>query len=479
MQNENALQVPFLPDFDKALDTRNICIAGLVFSWLLSTAFLFFGVVGLAPRHLGFKFSVPRHTASILAETLPLAVNILITACINCLGYIHTASLRWSLHRENRLRFNSNLRLFTGARNGGPNSRVANAFSAFCHVLCYAGGSQILVSGRINPMSLVFIGFGLAGEAFLSTWCLLSSNGKILTWSSNPLNTALVCLHNGMSHHPRRCMVPASSQVPEKGPSAVAPSLRQPTARSVHTDVRYITRLLWCLAFLVICWAVTILTIKIRYTPVWEWPLTWRWSEEDTTLTIGDADWPHQLRNLGALLLIAAIQAFLTLGLHCAELIVNTIRDEQIWRSASSPGPGISLGSNSVKAAFSSWESIALFLVKPITHWLFGLGMLYQMSRDSDSLAFRCLPLFTLGGCAFVVAVCTTWMVRISPVGPQPATWGHVETLADLVDDWGMGHQGKLFWGDKGVGTNGSRHAGTSDLQVLIGMIRMDYLYSG
>lgn len=185
------------------MSTRNICIADLAFSWLLSISSLFLAIVVLVPDHLGFAgFSFPKHTDTILPEAIPLAVNILITACIDCLGFIHTASLRWSLHRENRLQFNSNLRLFVGTRKGGPNSRVANPFSACCHILCYAGGSQVLVTGMINAISLFLISFGLAGQAFLSTWCFLSSTGKILTWSSNPLNTALVCLHKGMTHHP-------------------------------------------------------------------------------------------------------------------------------------------------------------------------------------------------------------------------------------------------------------------------------------
>lgn len=188
--------------------------------------------------------------------------------------------------------------------------------------------------------------------------------------------------------------------------------------------------------------------------------------------------------------MIAAIQAFLTLGLHCAELIVNTTRDEQVWRGAAkfrqaqggrsaSQGPGASLGFNSIKAACASWQSITLFIVKPITHWLFGLGMLFGTYEEFYFLIFRCLPLFTLGGCAFLVAACATWMVRASPTGPQPATWGHLEALADLIDDWGMGYQGKIFWGDKGEGTDGARHAGTSGLQDRIGIIRMDSLYAG
>lgn len=105
--------------------------------------------------------------------------------------------------------------------------------------------------------------------------------------------------------------------------------------------------------------------------------------------------------------------------------------------------------------------------------------MLFGTHKDLYYVDFGYLPLFTLGGFAFVVAACATWMVRASPTGPQPATRGHLETLADLIDDWGMGDQGKIFWGVKGEGTDGARHAGTSGLQDRIGIIRMDSLYAG
>lgn len=151
--------------------------------------FLFFAIARLKPGHLGFTwFSFLAHNASnttILAEALPLAINILVTACIDYLGFIHTASLRWSLHRENQLQFNSNLRLFTGTRKFGPNSRVGNAFSACCHIICYTGGSQILVSGSINTISLFFISVGLAGQAF----CLLGVCFQVLARFSHGART--------------------------------------------------------------------------------------------------------------------------------------------------------------------------------------------------------------------------------------------------------------------------------------------------
>lgn len=49
VQNENASLLAFLPPFDKALGTRNICIAGLAFSWLLSISSLFLVIVVLVP----------------------------------------------------------------------------------------------------------------------------------------------------------------------------------------------------------------------------------------------------------------------------------------------------------------------------------------------------------------------------------------------------------------------------------------------
>ena len=74
---------------------------------------------------------------------LLLVINVLITSFIYCFGFIHTASLRLSLHREKRLQFNTNLILFTGTRKFGPNSQVANAFPAWCRIMCYSGGQPI------------------------------------------------------------------------------------------------------------------------------------------------------------------------------------------------------------------------------------------------------------------------------------------------------------------------------------------------
>jgi len=78
--------------------------------------------------------------------------------------------------------------------------------------------------------------------------------------------------------------------------------------------------------------------------------------------------------NIGSIFLIGGFQAGLTLALHCAELLVNLSRDECIVRMAITP-KGTDPSYNSIIAAFSSWQTITLFVFKAAVHWLFGLSI--------------------------------------------------------------------------------------------------------
>lgn len=62
-----------------------------------------------------------------------------------------------------------------------------------------------------------------------------------------------------------------------------------------------------------------------------------------------------------------------------------------------------------------------------------------------------------------------------SPAGPQPAAYGHLQTLADLIDCWPP-KDGRIFWGDKPL-NNGTYHAGTSDIKLPPVQL-LGYLYS-
>jgi len=503
---------PNIPGFDKALSTRNICVTGLFITWALSLGSLAFAAYSLDIGQT-WEANLQRLSHS-LREFMPLLFNIAITACIDCVGYIHSTSLRWALWEDKkRLRFNSNIRLFTNAPNCAPNSYVSNAMSACCLIFCYVGSSQAFVytssDGEVtglelNSIAVLMLGIGLFGLVFISTWSLYMGPRIIHTWSSNPLNVCLAALHDGLERQTGRCMLNAAALETQPADSPVrpvSPSRRQPSARVTNPGVKWVNRLLWLLLLITIVWAsiITRLTIQLR-SPVKDWDFFTQFTSatflnDNISLHIGTTRWSRVLQSVLALLFIAVIQPCLTLGLHSIELIVNISRDEDAWRSAATPIPikgsglatesnrgkgmrGARLNMSSITTAVTSWQTIGLFIFKPITHWLFGLGMVvYADDYYGSEIIFRPIPLWALAACALFISLSVTWMVRYKPRGPQPAAYGHLQTLANLVDDWGTGEDTTLYWGDKGENGNGSRHAGTSSSRDQVDDIRMDFLY--
>lgn len=65
------------------------------------------------------------------------------------------------------------------------------------------------------------------------------------------------------------------------------------------------------------------------------------------------------------------------------------------------------------------------------------------------------LQIFYLAFALFVFALALTFVARKRPHGPQPAAYGHLQTLANLVDEWSP----TMWWGHKKDGMPVS-HAG-------------------
>jgi hypothetical protein len=167
------------------------------------------------------------------------------------------------------------------------------------------------------------------------------------------------------------------------------------------------------------------------------------------------------------LLFVCAIQGLQTLGLHCAEVIVNSSRDEDVWRALDAHR-----GSNAKNqvlmtppflAALMSWKYDMLQFFKSLLHWL--LGQSIQPSYGGGKSGVWFTMIYTR---VFVYAISTTifasaiaFLTFIKPKGPQPATYGHIQTIADVIDDWTLDKNGRFWWGDKG-GSGGLRHAGMS-----------------
>lgn len=72
--------------------------------------------------------------------------------------------------------------------------------------------------------------------------------------------------------------------------------------------------------------------------------------------------------------LLCGLQAFTTLLLHCAELCINSWRDETAWRQASLRR-GLQRNSNALVMFLTSWQSMTLFLLKPFAHWVYSLNL--------------------------------------------------------------------------------------------------------
>jgi hypothetical protein len=159
-----------LPEFHGSLETRRICIAAVVIMALLCLATFIASIVIFKLRTPTFLYRAPITTR--LAEPISFSVNLVLTQCLESLGYIHATSLRWALFKEERLKFNTNLRLFTSSRRPGPNKWYINAISAALQILSYAATSMIFMVNSfpgdpfayINPVALFALGLGLLGQ---------------------------------------------------------------------------------------------------------------------------------------------------------------------------------------------------------------------------------------------------------------------------------------------------------------------------
>ena len=364
---------------------------------------------------------------------------------------------------------------------------------------CYTSSSQLFLPGSVaqqenfilNGIAIAALGIGTLGQAMISTLCLVHSSRLIPTWSSNPLNTALVLLHKGaIKHRPGRCMLSVGSLTTATATPAV-PYSRQPAMRTIKPSVRHVTRLLWALVLASSIWWAIVYALA--------WPTHHSPSSTTISLFLGrSTDESSPDLNLQALLVAIAFQACITLALHGAELLVNVSRDEDMWRRASAnssnsqhrsstaaAGVRISYGRwGSIKFALCSWQTLVLFVMKPVTHWLFGLSL----GMKNGVLIMDWQGILPLASALLLVVGFAMLLTRRKVKGAQPAAFGSLQTLVDLVDEWPGDVQTPMWWGDKGVtvtqnsdgdrGIGGKvRHAGTDTRKLHL--IQLDCLYAG
>ena len=158
------------------------------------------------------------------------------------------------------------------------------------------------------------------------------------------------------------------------------------------------------------------------------------------------------------LLIQSAALSTLLFGLHLAEVLGGLARDEAIWRATTKQG--MSPESNMLLEGIRHWPSCIIFVYKAIVPWVFSYGF-----ACNGIISIAIFPLLTLAVLFLVLGFFSEYLIRVAPKGLQPATYGDVQALVALVDDWS---HDTIFWGDKGEyqHVEGVRVAGTAGSQL-------------
>jgi hypothetical protein len=542
-----------LPAVDVGSNTRLQCLLAIFFGIASSLACIASGIgfyygtrESACPSDYGGSYIYCATRTSIVypmaggltGEAISLFINLVLTQCLEGLAFVHSISLRWALIRESRLKFNTNIRLFTSSRSSRANGKFANAISAALVILCYAATSLLFIpfydmtygytyyGTFVNSVALWTLGVALLGQTLIAILCFYSNLQTIPSWTANPLNTTVIVLAQNSTHRKAgRCMLSLESVESSTQNRPTQPQSRQPSQWRAIPLAKYVMLFTWILVVLAFTWFLTIVLINrtnvnenlsplIPNNPGWTFIFSWDpafngslTSDFLNSVTFGiSPDYEnssHTHISFGAafvigILFVSVIQGLQTMGLHCAELVVNLARDEDTWRSldAARSKPHFQslhkqvLSTQPFLAALTNWKYNVLFIFKFALHWILGQclqpyftnwgpgdaenqnGIYFNMNHSRLLLYFIC---------AIAFATFVTLLGIARPKGPQPAAYGNVQILADLIDDWSLDENGCFWWGDKGVGMKGDgvRHAGMSARREELGRIRTEALYAG
>jgi hypothetical protein len=482
--------------YDRNLRSRRNALVGVVFSSIFSCICIVAGIVILA-NHGGV--AVPKMVSyeryaqlSLQGEITALALSIIVTLCTESIGLVHGISLRSALALESRLHFNTNLRLVTAARGWyNPNGTLFNGISAILLIISYSSASLVVnfdfdyststsslpyrVGISFEGVPLLILGVALLLQVMIALSGMRAV--KILTWSSSPFDlTAALLHHTQLTPTTLHCMRCVSDLDTEGGPAK--PSEIQPSAWHAHPSIRNVVLFLWVIIAACVGWAALVTWISYFNSYGISMTIkTWSFLPNGTSSYIM-YPMPGVGLEMWILLFVnmAVVQGPLTLGLHCSELIANVIRDERHWRCATGR-KGLRTAMNPATTIFTQPICLILFVAKAFLHWMFGRSFqIYNNVSDRKLqgmwVAMNTPQIWNLSIALLIFAGFFTFVALYRPRGPQPATYGHLQTLANLVDEWSP----LMWWGHKEDGTSYC-HAGTSDHPLPD--VKMDCVYAG
>jgi len=266
--------------YDRSYLSRRVALFGLFISFLVGIAcivcsvhvFLSKGTMLTGVTFLPLEQRWQR-------ELVGLGANLLVALCTDATGFVHNVALRSALASEQRLRFNTNLRLLSAARGTlNPNGKMFNGLMALLLVVPYSSGILVTLAvvtnsseGRtravpspsitqiyISNIALLVLGGALLLQVVIAVVAMATTD--IRTWSSSPFDiTAALVHHIQVTPVQGRCM----HGVKDVGiDMSLFPRKKQPSAWRSHSSVRKVVITLWALVFACIVWGFVVAHIS-------------------------------------------------------------------------------------------------------------------------------------------------------------------------------------------------------------------------
>jgi len=371
--------------------------------------------------------------------------------------------------------------------------------------------------------AMIVLGICLSVQTFLAASCLLYRRGIVKTWSQNALTTARWCASHpapdvgeiqaeersaseeSLSSSRRSCNLAGakkrhntassyfstllhgkeqpgrSDTTLSSAPSTilVRPRFRQASARASVLAIRYILYVLWFTFLVAVVCTLAVIGIALQNgSTKQDYVQDFLGSNNNSMVSaywerFGQA-WfryasnrRHQSSGFLGVTIQSLFQSVLTLPLHCTELLTNTLRDERAWRRAYS-SKGARTNTNWFTDMLTDWPTIALFLFKGLAQWIFSCAITVNFVVVIDVI-----PMLTLVGLLFLLALSAELLARYQPKGPQPAAYGDLRLLMELMDEK---HHDVIYWGDKGD-LDGARITGTAGTPLAA--VRRSQMYFG
>ncbi|KAJ5614373.1 hypothetical protein N7528_008027 [Penicillium herquei] len=464
-------------------------------------------------------YAVPKGLTTFITLSLTTAITIL----LECMSYVHSTTLRWALAREGRLHKNSNLRLFSSAKEHFPNKWYMNVISFMSSGIIYGALSSLKLSTEVrqycgdaaatHPSTpefdddalefsawvLLGIGAGLLLQAFVCTACLCNSS-MVVTWSSHPLINAKAYFYSRLdsvkpedSNHKslwslslgealssdtasgtppvESAGVSPSENIPSSANFLTAPTSTPDMSPEIPVSCPQERQNPMLVAYPEIC--------RIRYI-VWAYFgafVIWSGLLGIVSLA-GGSEADDGLNSWqGSDIVYASYPgpSLFTYRQDWVGLFVQILAQSSIVfgihcieiivnlsRDESSWRKAASVGAEMGDSPVKSFISSWQGVI--LTLFKSVVQWVFDEAFSADTAVSMSLyPLVTMAALFLLLAIFTEYLVRRKPHGPQPVTYGDIQRLAHFIDDW---EHKRLFWGDKGEIKDGIRRAGTAGCRL-------------